>query len=1066
MKRRNDIQGLRALAVTLVILCHLEFQNKAFRGGFIGVDVFFVISGYIITSLLIREYSHNANENSGYGWISLRAFYFRRVKRIIPAASLVIITTVASSSFLFNSVKSGWIRHDGFFASIFLANINLIQQKTDYFSQSLAQSPLEHYWSLSVEEQFYLIIPFLILVAVSFHGISVGKLKFWWERRVILLLAIITLISFVWSIIQTPNNPQSAYFSTLTRAWEIGVGAILALIAFQKESRISKKFANLIASFCLITILISSFVFDSNSRFPGYAAFIPVFATALLIDVGGRNSENFVSRLLAVRPLVYVGEISFSLYLWHLPIIVILGQNFQLVKNPALQSAILILITFTLTVATFYFVEKPCRNYPMPLSWESKPRMSKMGETKLSLFLSDVKVRRALIGILSFSLLLAGYKTAASIIYTRPAERSLPNLDFDNPSNLVDLLSQNSNDLSITSGDEAQANSSSKKILISISDENWSEKIKLGVQLKQAPATIVGNISSLTVDRTFTSPACKKLESADFQKTSEVTFCTSEITGAPLALFLGNSHGAMLFDAVGKSLNEIGYSVKGIFTSSCTISPKVIPLLNTTVVSKCKEFGEDLARYTKNKKPDLIVVSEAINVSFLNASGGSVMGPSAASFLIPNIEQSIRDFQATTPKIVLIDAFPNFPQISKCMSSSGILTSCVTSTEDTDIYRQINSTVASATGIPVISTLPWICNENNCPAIVDGTLVSPDGSHLTPQFAKVLQPKIKNSIDLALKSFETGNTPSPVSSSTLGDISNKNTANYADILASWQQEIKSGVGKLSTQNLNPSFAESAGKDVWANPDCGAKITITGTDLSNANSCLILGGSKNAVFIGNSHARMLQSTVSRSLKLRGYSTYSLARGACGIANVTPVVNRSPTKYCDDFRTAIQNLIDKVKPEIIVVSESDSTQSNNFLPPGINSMDGFSADTKLFWQEYQKALVTLKQKAKHLIVIGEKPHLPKNTTDCVDGSGKLSADCVGNPEEISQVVERSKNATSSVGGNFIDARDWFCTSKTCPAIISNILVYTDMSHLSYPIEAKLVPLFTSYISSLGL
>jgi len=1087
MKRRNDIQGLRALAVTLVILCHLEFQNNAFRGGYIGVDVFFVISGYIITSLLIREYSRNADANSGYGWISLRSFYFRRVKRIIPVASIVLITTVSSSYFLFNSVKAGWIRTDGLFASIFLANVNLIQQKTDYFSQSISQSPLEHYWSLSVEEQFYLLIPFLILLAVSVHGISIGNFKLWWERRVFILLGTITLCSFAWSLVQTSNNPQSSYFSTLTRAWEIGAGGLLSLATFQRNSELSKKSANLIAISSLLVLITSSFVFDENSRFPGYLALVPVCATSILIFVCGTNPLNIISKLLSLRQIVFIGEISFSLYLWHLPVIVILNDYFKFVSDPSLRSALLIAITFVLALMTYHFVEKPCRDYPIPTSWESIHRSSDLSQPKMSLFFENNKVRRALIGVLCFGFLIGGYKTSANIIYERPTDPPLVNLDFsgqsvsgENPFEISNGLpmtpeSENStnsgsngisNGLPMTPESENSTNSGSNGLITSIPNKNWTNKISQGVALKQAPVNIINDISVLTADRAFSSKTCKKTISTDFQNSSQVYFCKSEIPNAPLALFVGNSHASMLQDAVGKSLNELGYSENGIFTSSCTISPKIIPLLNSARIDKCKNFGEDLARYVKNKKPEIIIVSEDLKVSFINSTGSSVIGPSAASFLTTNLQDSIRIFQSVTSKIILIDAFPTFPKISTCMGPSGSLTSlCVTTTLSTDIYRQINKKIASTTGIALVSPLPWVCHLNNCPIIIDDKLVSGDGSHITSEIASALEPEIKKSINMAIKSFNTDIITKSDNKSAQSQSDTQSGSSYASLLSNWKQKVESDVGYLSTSSLNPSFEESAGKNIFNNPDCGVRFSLTATVLTNMNPCLVSGGSKNAVFIGNSHARMLQSMVSKSLKARGYNTYSLSVGSCGISDITPVLNSLPTKDCDVFRAAYKSLVGKVKPDIVVISQSDAS-SNNFLPPGISSINGLSRDSTLYWSEFEKALTQLKQFTNNLIVIGESPHLPKNPTDCVNGDGKLAIECVGDPVYLDKVALAERKAVGAVKANYLDIREWLCTSKTCPAVIQNTLVYTDTSHVTYAIQAKLIPLFTAYVGSLGL
>jgi len=289
-------------------------------------------------------------------------------------------------------------------------------------------------------------------------------------------------------------------------------------------------------------------------------------------------------------------------------------------------------------------------------------------------------------------------------------------------------------------------NSELSSPLIPTSDKNWESKIAQGIKLEQAPANIVSNISSLTKNRAFTSNSCKFLTSEDFQKISNVSFCKSEIPNAPLALFVGNSHASMLQDAVGKSLNELGYSENGIFTSSCTISPKVIPILNSTPVNKCKNFGEDLSRYISTHKPELIVIAESLNISVINETGSSVTGPPAVSFLRINIENSIRDFQATTSKIILIDAFPQFPQVSTCMEATGLLNSCVSTTLNTDIYREMNLMLQKSTGISLIKTLPWLCFQGQCPAIIEDTLISTDGSHVSREFATLLQPKIKEAI--------------------------------------------------------------------------------------------------------------------------------------------------------------------------------------------------------------------------------------------------------------------------------------------------------------------------------
>ena len=182
LRFRRDIEGLRSVAVLLVVFSHLRVPG--FRGGFIGVDVFFVISGYLITSLLAAEYAEKAaSSGRGAGTISIGRFYFRRARRILPAALVVLLAVYLGGRFLLNPLRADQINHDELWALFFASNINFIHQATDYFSQGLAISPVQHYWSLAVEEQFYLVWPALFLVATLWHGFRVGGKVVRWNVR-------------------------------------------------------------------------------------------------------------------------------------------------------------------------------------------------------------------------------------------------------------------------------------------------------------------------------------------------------------------------------------------------------------------------------------------------------------------------------------------------------------------------------------------------------------------------------------------------------------------------------------------------------------------------------------------------------------------------------------------------------------------------------------------------------------------------------------------------------------------------------------------------------------------
>ena len=221
MARRDDIQGLRAVAVLLVAFGHAGVPFL--RGGFVGVDVFFVLSGFLITGILLAEAERGRS-------ISLAGFYARRARRILPAAALTLLVTDLAAGHLLNFVRARQVVSDSVWAAAFGANIHFARQGSDYFAQAQPPSPLQHFWTLSVEEQFYLVWP--TIVALVLCGTLLGRrIGVRGPRRLPLLVvvAIVMIVSLAWSIRDTSASPASAYFSTFGRAWELALGAALAI---------------------------------------------------------------------------------------------------------------------------------------------------------------------------------------------------------------------------------------------------------------------------------------------------------------------------------------------------------------------------------------------------------------------------------------------------------------------------------------------------------------------------------------------------------------------------------------------------------------------------------------------------------------------------------------------------------------------------------------------------------------------------------------------------------------------------------------------------------------------
>lgn len=345
---RADVQGLRMVAVVAVIMDHLLHWPA---GGFVGVDIFFVISGFLITGLLLREQQKT-------GTISFWGFYRRRIKRILPVATLVVILTVAASYLLLSRVRATNALWDGVWASLFSANWNYAADGTDYFQPGVAVSPLQHYWSLSVEEQFYFVWPWLMLLLFWLSGRSRGASASKSVRAVRLAILVLVVGSLVWSTWETANSPTWAYFSTFSRAWELGIGAAIAVFA-GVFSRIPDVLRPVLAWVGLLGIAVSLVVVTSERAFPAPWALLPVLATALVIIAGTGGRQRYLWPL--TNPVsTYVGDVSYSLYLWHWPIIILLAAYLPLdtLQNQAIAMAMIL----GCSVASYHFVENPIRN--------------------------------------------------------------------------------------------------------------------------------------------------------------------------------------------------------------------------------------------------------------------------------------------------------------------------------------------------------------------------------------------------------------------------------------------------------------------------------------------------------------------------------------------------------------------------------------------------------------------------------------------------------------------------------------------------------------------------------
>ncbi len=681
MKTRSDIQGLRALAVALVVLSHANLLHL--NGGYVGVDVFFVISGYLITSIIIREYAANAARTNGLGWFSLRAFYLRRFKRIVPAALLVLIATTAASYLLLNSVKAHGIAIDALWSAFFLANLHFINLATDYFQQGLSTSPLQHFWSLAVEEQFYLIFPTLLLGALSLHGIKIRKVALNWRRRIGIMVGLLSVASLMWAVYATHSSPASSYFSSFSRAWELGLGALLAIFAQSSKKSLPLKSRNLVSTVGLLAILASAYLFTSTTPFPGLYTLIPTLGAAFIIGSGinaEEETETLIQRISNFAPISFLGKISYSVYLWHLPFLVIAGQRYANDSSKLWFKLVIITSILVISTVTYIIYENPLREkIKVPANWyEYKFRQRHIGqEDHRSLLRQNL-----------------GYLLGGVIAIIAIALVLLPS--YHNQSTPQDIISHSvAPTPKITKSPTAQPTYSADYATLFSA---WQQKIKLGNTLKFLPASITPCIS------------CKSKESSKYgfldilplSQSAKEVYVYGDSVAFQFSLFSRE-----VFSGWKQHIRQFpGCGVSRSFSTPDRIGASGLDC--------AKAWSKFVAEITL-KKPDLIVV----------------VGSSANN---PNFSKTISFLSTRTKSLIYFGGRPQQPKfIIDCLGGGNSLGSNCFGHENANFLKQqaFEKLAVLSNGGIYVDYSKWLCADGECPPVIDNYLVFLDNEHPT-----------------------------------------------------------------------------------------------------------------------------------------------------------------------------------------------------------------------------------------------------------------------------------------------------------------------------------------------
>ena len=727
---RKDIAILRAVAVMLVLFGH--FGIPGFSFGFIGVDIFFVISGFLITRILYKEYLSSDSGKGNTASLSLFTFYLRRIRRLMPAAVTVIIAVNIVSFFLYNAETRNNLLSNTQWALFFLANVAFLRNGSDYFQQSTEPSMLQHYWSLSIEEQFYFIWPLVFLIAANYHKLRIRNKYFRFHFRLITLFGIISLFSLLFLVRGFSSTPLQVYFSIFTRAWELGLGGFFGVLAFHK--RPSTQFSPLERKFPLLVGLAISLAFIDEKNW-AYLIWIPVISTGFFLYAGQNNDQSSKeSNLLNItirKTLIYLGTISYSLYLVHWPIFIIASHESLLTNN--FFRALLVPVSILAAHFLWKYVEMPFQKIPLP--------EKSMWDKKAFIF---IKARRKFVSTLVFivigSLYLVTYPQAAGGVFSSDISINEiakdPNFKAfaDYESQLTSGATSNSN--MGTSGfvqndSGTSVNPLDSKDLTTLLAENQSI-LQAGlseIKLSEAQVSLIPN---LTQDESaFDFSSCPRLD------TEVPPNCSSRgsRTSAKKVALIGDSKMAMLAQPLIDYFSKLGYSVKPMVLDGCHLSAP-----SNDFQKNCQSRSNWVVNELTSTHYDVVVSAEY---------------PSGISDL-PKINDYFGKIIKNSGKVIILGQIPRIVDPKDCLTPKSTLPITCLDINKTEllswhITTQYFAKLASTANVKFIKSYNWFCIKEQCPMVVDGVFTTRDGSHLTYTWVRRIAPILNASLDAALQ---------------------------------------------------------------------------------------------------------------------------------------------------------------------------------------------------------------------------------------------------------------------------------------------------------------------------
>ena len=682
-----EIQALRALAVAGVVVYHL--WPSLLPAGFVGVDVFFVISGYLITSHMIGEVERT-------GRLGLARFYARRARRILPAATLVVVSTVLATLVLLPELRWTEVTRQGTASLLWVQNWLLASDSVDYLAEGAAPSPFQHFWSLSIEEQFYVVWPVLLVLLL------------WGQRRVarrrqrgaagarrsaLVLVLVLTVASFACSVVVTASGDPAAYFVSHTRFWELGLGALLALSALRAaDGRVRA-----VIAWLGIVLIVGGMVLVPVEGFPGALALVPTVGAVLVILAARSGGTPTVRQLSSGRAVLWLGDTSYSLYLWHWPLLVLAPTAVARFGGgpaapEAATSVLLVVLGLSLVLAglTRRLVELPFHRGLAP----GAGARTVLGASAVALVVSVALVQ-----------------VPGRLADARADERA---------AGASALLAEAPEALgagSLTAGGVDTFATDSRTIVPA--PENPREELPEGAEGRCKAAR----------DGEGAAPRC------------EFGPADAEVVVA----LVGDSHAEQYLPALQEVAPQHGVRVVTYLRSSC-------PYSTAQPVSDAERGG--LCLRSNEVTTEALLADDTVDVVVTsNRTDGDFVADGLASPVDGLVEAWTRLTDAGLPVVVLSDTPQMLPEdaTTECVITHADDPSvCARSASQAlPVDHQIAAAAdasAEGAGVTLVDTQPWFCVDGTCPPVIGSVLVYRDDHHITPAYSRTLAPLLWESL--------------------------------------------------------------------------------------------------------------------------------------------------------------------------------------------------------------------------------------------------------------------------------------------------------------------------------